>query len=252
VALLDEELHVWTAAVPETLAPETRALYESWLSAEEAERCRRYVRASDRRLFLVAHALLRHSLSRYAEVEPAAWRFDVAEHGRPELAPSFAELGVRFNLSHTPGLAAVVISDRIDAGVDVECRDRRTDLASVARTVFADSELRDLEQLEPAAYRARFFELWTLKEAYIKARGLGLALPLRDIAFSIGPHGAVDVAFEESIGDDAAQWQFLRWPPSDVHQGAVALRSGVGALRRVRSGCGFARPGLAGLAPLPA
>ncbi len=114
-----EEVHVWTADARESRAPEQMVLFESWLSPEETKRYRRYHRRCDRKLFLLAHALLRRTLSRYADVGPAEWRFDIAEHGRPELSAPFSGLGLRFNISHTPGLAAVVISNEADAGIDV-------------------------------------------------------------------------------------------------------------------------------------
>jgi 4'-phosphopantetheinyl transferase len=203
------------------------------LSSEETARYRRYLRKQDRNLFLVAHALLRHTLSRYADTAPAAWRFETGEHGRPEIVGPLAEVGLRFNISHSPGLVAVLISDGVDAGVDVELPGRVADPAAVARSVFSAAEVHALEGLEPDEFHTRFYELWTLGEAYIKARGLGLKIPLREFTFSVARDSDVRIQFEESIQDDATQWQFHIWRPGDRHQGAVAVRRGAGQDRRL-------------------
>ena len=241
---LREEVHVWTAETRERQAPETIQLFESWLSPEETRRYHRYIRKRDRDLFLLAHALLRHTLSWYAEVEPAQWCFETGEHGRPELVGPFADLDLRFNISHTPGLAAVLISNGIDAGVDVERRSTTTDRSRLARSVFSEPENLALEGLENDASRTRFYEIWTLKEAYIKARGLGLSLPLRKLAFSVDRNRDVRVGFEAPIRDDDSQWQFSLWRPTDEHQGAVALRRGAGPDRRLVFRRGLALRGI--------
>jgi 4'-phosphopantetheinyl transferase len=237
---LRDEVHVWTSELCKDLSPEDIERFESWLSSEETARYQRYLRSQDRNLFLVAHALLRHTLSRYAEAAPAAWRFETGEHGRPEIVGPLAKLGLRFNISHSPGLVAVLISDGIDAGVDVELPGRVADPAAVARSVFSEAEVRALEGLEPDEFQTRFYELWTLGEAYIKARGLGLEIPLREFTFSVGQDFGVRIEFDASIQDDAAQWQFHLWRPGERHQGAVALRRGAGQNRRLVFYQGFA------------
>ena len=93
---LHREIHIWTAETGDYPA----RLFESWLSGDETRRYHRYIRQHDRDLFLLAHALLRHTLSQYADVEPARWRFEIREHGRPELIGSVADLDLRFNISH--------------------------------------------------------------------------------------------------------------------------------------------------------
>jgi 4'-phosphopantetheinyl transferase len=236
---LCDEVHIWTSELCNDPSPEDILLFESWLSSEETVRYRRYLRSQDRNLFLVAHALLRHTLSRYADTAPDAWHFETGEHGRPEIAGPLAELGLRFNISHTPGFVAVLVSDEIDAGVDVESPGRVADPAAMARRVFSGAENSALEGLEHDDFQTRFYELWTLGEAYIKARGLGLKIPLREFTFSVDRDLGVRVEFEAPIRDDAKQWQFRLWRPSERHQGAVALRRGVGPDRRLVFRPGF-------------
>lgn len=230
---LRREVHVWTADLADNFTEQSITLFESWLCADETRRYHRYIRRQDRELFLLAHALLRHTLSLYADVEPAEWRFEIREHGRPELRGPVADLDLRFNISHTQGLAAVVISDSVDAGVDIERRRGVADRAALARRIFSDGELRTLDGLARVEFNNRFYEFWTLKEAYIKARGLGLTLPLGKFAFSIDPTRGIGIEFEEPIRDVASQWQFALWQPSAQHQGALALRRGTETDRRI-------------------
>ena len=230
---LHREVHVWTVEGGEHQVPEATELFESWLSPDEKRRYRRYIRNRDRELFLLAHALLRHTLSQYADADPAQWRFENGEHRRPELVGPLTDLDLRFNISHTPGLVAVLISDGIDAGVDVERTSSAVDPAKLAQNVFSSAEIRALEGLEHDALHTRFYECWTLKEAYIKARGLGLSLPLRKFAFSVDRDLDVRVEFEAPIHDDGSQWQFALWRPTGDHQGAVALRRGAGHDRHI-------------------
>jgi len=237
---LHKELHVFTAEVTTELSSDAIKRFESWLCDDETRRYRRYLRRSDRDLFLVAHALLRHSLSMYADIDPGQWRFELGEHGRPELTEPFARLGLRFNISHSSGLVAVLVSDGIDAGVDIESRGRVDNLATLARRVFSNAQLLELEGLDNDAFRRRFFEFWTLSEAYLKAKGLGLEIPLRDVLFSIGPNSDVGAEFSVLTGYSFDDWQFSLWQPTNEHQGAIALRSGAGQERSVVFRQGFA------------
>ena len=214
---LSREVHVWWTPTPLSPDPGSLRLLESWLSDEEATRFKRYVKAQDGELFLLAHALLRHSLSRYADVAPKQWTFARGEHGRPELSGPFAGLGLRFNLTHAPGLVACLVSDSIDAGIDVERTDRIERPLRLAERAFSTREYRELESLPPESLNANFYQLWTLKEAYVKARGSGFTLPLDGVRFSVRSGRHVSVEFDPSLQEEAAHWQFLllasRRPP---------------------------------------
>jgi 4'-phosphopantetheinyl transferase len=160
------------AARDERLLDEWREL----LSPEERARGDRYLFPRNRHEHLVAHALKRQALSRFApSVDPRDWRFVAGEHGKPSIVEPACRL--RFNLSHTDGLVACLVALEAEVGVDVEQTARRSDTVGIADRFFAVPEVEALRALPESAQRARFFEYWTLKEAYIKARGMGLALP---------------------------------------------------------------------------
>jgi 4'-phosphopantetheinyl transferase len=227
--VLGNQAHVWLLSPEDHDAPDLLAFYRSLLSSDEIRRADRYLREDSRVAFTIAHAVLRRLLSGYSDVAPQDWSFVAGEHGRPEIDTPAAHRGLRFNLSHTRGLIAFVFASGIDCGIDVEETERLADPAKLAKRVFAASEREDFEAQAPDLRRRRFHEYWTLKEAYIKATGFGLARPLREFAFRIGGDGAVAIRFDSSIDDDTAAWQFECRRPTPAHQLAVALRVGAPA-----------------------
>ncbi len=201
------------------------------LDDEERRRADRFVYDDDRHLFIVAHALTRLALSAAApEVRPERWRFVVNRWGRPALAPPFDATGLHFNLSHTAGLAAAIVCQQRDAGVDVEDTTRRAGGSQVAERFFAPREVLALRHAPAAQQPAVFFRFWTLKEAYIKARGRGISLGLDRFWFDLsGP--APRIAWESGFDEDADAWRFVEARPTDRHAMAVAIRDGAAPAR---------------------
>jgi 4'-phosphopantetheinyl transferase len=198
--------------------------YRALMSADEHERMGRLIFERDRRRFLITRALVRTALSRYGNVAPADWKFKANVHGRPEILdrpPGVPDL--RFNISHTDGLIACAITVSREVGVDVEHIGRRL-THDIAARFFAPSEVADLKSLPPDEQARMFFDYWTLKEAYIKARGMGLALPLADFAFILNPLRAPRVTFEPTLDDDATTWQFAQAWPTPLHRLGLAVR----------------------------
>ena len=201
-----------------------REAYRALMSADEQARMARLIFERDRRRFLLTRALVRTMLSRYANVPPAQWSFVENVHGRPEIVdrPSGVP-DLRFNISHTDGLIACAVTIGREVGVDVEHIGRRL-THDVAGRFFAPSEVHDLTRLPDEEQQRVFFDYWTLKEAYIKARGFGLALPLADFAFTLSPSEPPRIAFEPSLDDDPATWQFAQDWPTPQHRLALAVR----------------------------
>jgi 4'-phosphopantetheinyl transferase len=180
-------------------------------------------------LFIVAHALLRTALSRCAAARPEEWRFSTAAHGRPEIDTPPTRPRLRFNLSHTRGLVACAVTLERDVGIDVEHIGRWADTVALARRYFSSPENRLLAGLPAPAARARFFSLWTLKESYVKARGLGLGIPLDVVSFQVVPGMPPAVSFGPGHDEDARAWQFALLEPRPGCRLAVAARREVGA-----------------------
>ena len=191
------------------------------LSPEERARQKRPIPESKRREILLTRALVRTVLSRYADVDPRDWRFGASPGGRPFIAG--LKMPFDFNLAHTSGVIVCLVSGAEAVGVDVEAMTRRTDLEEVAAHFFSPAENDGLRALPAEERRERFYLYWTLKEAYLKARGLGLALPLDAFRFSLDG-AAPAISFDPRISDDPAAWQFESRLLSEEHLCAVALK----------------------------
>jgi len=219
---LEREAHLWYARPNDLASLEDR--YRSILSPAEKRRYSRFHFPRDRLCYLAAHALLRLTLSRYASLPPKSWRFTTNQHCRPELAPIHTQFGLHFNLSHTEGLVACVVA-RHPCGIDVESALRSLQPLHLA-PAFSPPELAALKASPPEELSESVLAYWTLKEAYAKARGLGLALPFNQVCFTDPMPGAdIRVSFSEDLRDRESDWQFalLRLAPS--HLCAVAVRS---------------------------
>ena len=155
--LLSQEVHVWLAEPAKCHGPELIATYLSWLDAEERSRYKRFRFPKHRHEYLVAHALLRSSLSKYGNYSPKDWRFARNAYGRPEIQPGCGQPSLRFNLSHTEGLVACAITRSAAVGIDVECITRSGDLQAIAAVSFAPDELTALNQFSKEGWCQHFF-----------------------------------------------------------------------------------------------
>ncbi len=222
----------------DALADDPTAL--TLLDPEERARHDRFMFAHSQREFRAAHALVRVILSKHRpDVAPRAWRFARNAHGRPSIHEDHRPDGWSFNLSHTDGMICVLIARGRELGVDVEDAGRARATVTVADRFFSPAEVAALHALEEPSRVPRFFAYWTLKESYIKARGMGLALPLDGFSFAIEPGeddrekgwigDRVTLACEPAVDDDGARWSFARVRLSARHVGAIALaRHGAG------------------------
>lgn len=220
---LECEAHVWLFPLAPSTSWDASRLEEltGWLTPSEQERANDFRSREDRVQFVAAHAFLRAVLSRYLpDREPAEWDYVIGPYGRPELAePELRWL--RFNLSHTGGLAACAVTRQLDCGVDVERRDKRRNFLGMSRTAFSELEQASLRQIPEEQRQARFYEIWTLKEAYIKAIGMGLSQPLHQFSFELdAPDGP---RFEPAPRRPARPWAFYLDRPTEQHQLALAL-----------------------------
>jgi 4'-phosphopantetheinyl transferase len=215
---------VWTVRQGDAEVDARLRDYESLLTPDEQQRAQRFLQEPDRARFIIGRALARTMLSRFTDVSPDKWRIVIDEHGRPLLGERPATVpDLRFNLSHTDGLVACALTIGREVGVDVEHIDRRL-THDVPERFFSPHEVADLRRLPREEQDVVFFDYWTLKEAYIKARGLGLALPLGQFSFSRRPDASPTIAFAPELHDDAASWQFAQFWPTARHRMAVALR----------------------------
>lgn len=229
--IAEGEVHVWWLD-PLALSAARLAAYRAVMTDEERAREQRMAFPHLRRDLVATRGLARGVLARYAGVAPSDLRFSHNPYGRPHIIAPAAAIGLHFNLSNTTGLIACGLGPTYAIGVDVESVERAIDLDGLAEVSFSPDECAAMRRLPPARRRERFFVLWTLKEAYIKARGLGLQLPLDQFSFHLDePDGEIRISFGPAIADDPSRWRFWLRCPRAGHQLAVAAEAGVGALR---------------------
>lgn len=221
---LREEHHIWFINPDSVADPAWLDAARHLLSDDENRRCSRFHFARDRQRFLVSHSLVRQVLSTYWPVAPEHWVFARGDHGKPEIDnPGVPALG--FNLTHTAGLAACIVTLDADCGIDAEYVRERRHAQSVARRMFSPTECANLETRTGRAYLQYFFECWTLREAYVKARGVGIAYPTHTLCFSREENKGNAVEFHADIDDNDRDWHFELFRPTADHIMAAAILS---------------------------
>jgi 4'-phosphopantetheinyl transferase len=230
-----QHIDVWLAYYHDIADPRLHEEYRSLLTEEERSKEFRFYFADDQRRYLVTRAMVRTVLSRYLEVPPTDWRFANNRYGRPEIANlSRDECGLRFNISHTKGLIALGVTHRRELGVDVENLRTRAISLDVADRFFARPEVEELATVPPERQQDRFFEYWTFKESYIKARGMGLSIPLGKFSFHYPHERAVNIAIDPALGDDANRWSFWQYRPTEKYLMAVCAERREGGAPSLR------------------
>lgn len=220
-----EHLHVdlWYVLLDKAADPALLDRYRELLTPDELARERRFLAEQARLQYLAGRALIRTALSHYAEVRPEAWQFSYNPHGKPAVS-SPPEPHLEFNLSHTDGVLVLAVTAGPPVGVDVESRCRKSNALELADRFFAAPEADALQSLPPDQRDARFFQFWTLKEAFIKARGTGLAMPLDRFAFTLAPGQPPRIAFFGVEQETPDQWQFFQFHLAPNFQIALAVR----------------------------
>ena len=198
-------LHLWCVYPDDLLAEGATEACEALLNQEEQARWQRLRFERHRRESLATRALARTALSHYHPIPPREWSFTANAHGKPVAKP---ECGLRFNLSNSVGLVVCLVAHQAEVGVDVEAFTRAPEILKLAPEVFSPAEQAQLSALRGVDKLDRALSLWTLKESYIKARGLGLSLPLKKFSFLFGGDEGVHLEVDPSIGDELDRWRF--------------------------------------------
>jgi len=227
--ITESGIHVWFAQLE--LPDDALSRLRSLLSGDEIERACRLRFPHARRRFIASRGILRDLLGRYLGIEPVGLRFVYNHHGKPALDGALVQ-GLSFNVAHAGNVAFYGIASGRLIGIDVERL--RTDLPlNLAEHFFSERERQSLRSVPASLRTVAFFNCWTRKEAYIKARGLGLSLPLRDFDVTLKP--GEPVALLEVRGDSAGSgvWS-LRALPAPLGYVAALAVEGVDVRLRVR------------------
>ena len=199
-------LQLWIGYPDDLLSGSARDACKAILNEREQAHWQRFKFDTHRRESVTTHALVRTALSHHRPVAPQAWRFRTNPHGKPAVDP---DCGLRFNASNSVGLVVCLIAEAAEVGVDVEPANRAGAMLGVATEVFSAAERAQLAGLEDQKKLGRALSLWTLKEAYIKARGMGLALPLDKFSFLFAGPDAIRFEIDPSLNDDPEHWRFF-------------------------------------------
>ncbi len=201
------------------------------ITHEDIVRSRRFRFDRDRTRWLHARLVVRDVLSRYVRIEPHALHFRVDPSGKPRLHPDRHPAGLHFNLSHAGDYTLVGVCRDAEIGVDVEWIHRATNVESIAKRFFSAEEQRQLDTVPVASRRQAFFECWTRKEAFLKAKGTGLRLPLTGFDVAFGPGLEPRILATRWDPADAARWSLFGLHPEPGVVGAVAVEGTRPALR---------------------
>ena len=210
------EVHVWRAFLKEFSS--RCAAFSALLNEDERTTARRFHFERDRNSYIVARALLRTILGGYLACGPERIVFNYSERGKPSIAGT----SLRFNVSHSKGVALFAVTHECELGVDVEQVRPMNDLLDIARNFFAVDEQRSLATLPGEQQTEAFFHCWTRKEAYVKATAAGITEALDRFAVTLAPH---EPARFLNIGDDpeaATRWRLCSFIPAEGFAGALA------------------------------
>jgi len=225
IDLNSKEIHLWIVSTEQIQDKALLNRYRDILSPEEIKKNSRYVFEKDRKQNLITRVLIREVLSKYIDtVSPREWQLVENDDGKPRVKPERLPFPLEFNVSHTPNMIVLAVTNGQEIGIDVEslCRDIATD--DLARYAFSPEEYAQLVGTNPQKFQERFFDFWTLKEAYIKACGMGLSIPLDSFSFTISGTNRVSIKFSSVRIDDPAKWTFWQIKPQQKFAISLAVK----------------------------
>jgi 4'-phosphopantetheinyl transferase len=194
----------------------------AWLSADETARAKRFYFERHARAFILGRAALRALLASYLGIPPAEVRFLYGPQGKPALADPSSSL--RFNVSNSGNLAAYVFTTGCEIGIDVEQHRALHDFENISRRFFSPEETAELLQLPSAEKTTAFFNCWARKEAYIKAMGGGLSIPLDSFRVTLRPGVGARMVSIGGSEDAGRRWTLNAFDPAPEYAGAIAYR----------------------------
>lgn len=212
------EVHVWHARLDDHAAERFRPL----LAEDEIARADRFHFAKDRNHYIVARGWLRKLLAGYLGILPTGLRFDYAEKGKPSLVANQAN-AINFNLAHSHGLAIFAFSAGREIGVDLEFIREDVEDEKIAERFFSGREIAELRAVPIELRKQAFFNCWTRKEAYIKARGEGLSMPLDQFDVSLAPGEAAALLRNDKEPDEVRRWTMQSVSVPDGYVAALVV-----------------------------
>jgi 4'-phosphopantetheinyl transferase len=233
----ESEIHLWQLEQGDFELSSLQSECLSWLTESEIKRFQRFQFDRHRKQLLLGRVLMRVALSSYdRSIAPASWNFTHNDYGKPAISEEQNSASLYFNLSHSAEKVVLAVSRFKDIGVDVECARKPRRIAAIAQRYFSDKEAGQLLILAKDRQQSRFYDLWTLKEAYIKACGMGLAIPLQHFSYGFAGDDRLTVEFDARRNDMEGAWQFWQLSAGPDFKLAVAAKAGAEGLVQSLSG----------------
>jgi len=222
-------IHIWRAGLDRP--PETVALLLNRLPVCERGRALRFRFSLHQGRFVLARSILRRILSFYLDTDPWEIRLSTSRHGKPRIDPGMHRCDIRFNLSHSRDLALYIVAEGREVGIDVEYPDRGGAPEKIARRFFSPAEADRLESLPENHRISAFFSCWTRKEAFVKAMGAGLSVPLSDFTVTVRPEDSPKVLYTAWDDIGPSKWTLMDIDPGGGYAAAAAVAGTVGPVR---------------------
>lgn len=220
--LEEGQVHLWHSYVQKFDGIAT-ASSMALLTLKERSLYQHFIFEKDKRRYLLTRVLIRTILSKYLPIEPQNLIFENNKYGRPYIANNDPRARLlHFNISHTDSIIFIAVTTRRELGIDVENTNRSTPF-EVSDNFFSRQELNALSSLPMKAKSNRFWELWTLKESYTKARGIGLSLPLNQFSFHFQDDYFASINFDAGFDDRSDRWLFLLLKPDAENIVAICI-----------------------------
>ena len=225
-----DDAHIWRASLDQPA--DMIAKLEPLLSKDEYQRAERFHRPTDRQRFIAGRGILRKIISRYLALAPDEVRFVYNKYGKPFISTEQNRGALRFNLSHSNGMALYVIAQERRVGVDIE--HMREDFATleVAEHFFSKNEFEALKAVPINQRTKAFFNCWSRKESYIKAIGMGVSYPLDEFTVSLIPDAAPALLKVDADATEAARWKMYKLDVAEGYAAALIIENPPVSLRR--------------------
>jgi 4'-phosphopantetheinyl transferase len=216
-----DEVHVWRATLDRP--PSQIQEFLDNLATDEQARAERFYFERDREHFIVARGVLRAILGGYLNRPPESLSFCCSSHGKPALAGESDGDAIRFSVSHSHGVALYAVTRGREVGIDIERIRFDVAVAEISERFFSSREVAMLRSLRVEVQRQAFFNCWTRKEAYIKARGEGLSLPLDEFDVSLAPGEPAALLGTQRDPSEASRWSLQEITPAPGYAAALAV-----------------------------
>ncbi len=223
-----QEVHVWRGILDRS-SSELQAYWDV-LSPSEQQRAQRFRSPKHQDQFIAAHGMVRHIISFYVNVPPAALRFDKGPHGKPFLDHPDST-GLIFNLSHSHNLALFALTSMGEIGVDLEHNQRTIHHHALADRIMSQEEKSIFHGLPAHEQKSAFLSCWTRKEAFVKANGRGLGSPLHEFSVAFTPVNRPEMGTIHDSSDARSEWSMYAIFPDDQYTAALVVKGSPNMLR---------------------